>query len=32
MQKYKYNQVRFALAVFTSTKLALNYIEQARSI
>ena len=26
----KYNQIRLALAVFASTKLALNYIKQAR--
>ena len=26
----KYNQIRLALAVFVSTKLALNYIKQAR--
>ena len=25
----KYNQVRLVLAVFASTKLALNYIKQA---
>ena len=28
--KKKHNQVGLALAVFTSTKLALNYITQAR--
>ena len=28
--KYRYNQVRLALAIFASTKLALNYITQTR--
>ena len=28
----KYNQVKLALAVFVSTKLALNYIKHARCI
>ena len=29
--KYKYNQVRLALAVFASTKLALYQIKQVQS-
>ena len=28
--KYRYNQIRLALAIFASTKLALNYITQTR--
>ena len=28
--KWKFNQVRLVLAVFASTKLALNYIKQAQ--